>query len=105
MTLAMREGTSDDCIVSATFAGDEYRLHDRRLSGWAIDLGAHIGICVGFGRLAMSWDIVDGLPPSFRDTETRAVPWSTDTRTTGRPTVMLTPSSPYTDLNGACPWS
>jgi AhpD family alkylhydroperoxidase len=43
-----------------------------------IDLGAHIGLCVGFGRLAMSWDIVDDLPPSLRDGGTPAVPWSSD---------------------------
>jgi AhpD family alkylhydroperoxidase len=39
-----------------------------------IDLGVHIGLCVGFGRLAMSWDIVDDLPPPFQ--RDRAVPWS-----------------------------
>lgn len=43
-----------------------------------IDLGVHIGVCVGFGRLAMSWDIVDDLPPSFRDGHAAAVPWSSE---------------------------
>ncbi len=43
-----------------------------------IDLGVHIGICVGFGRLAMSWDIVDDLPPSFQHDRPRAVPWSAE---------------------------
>ena len=41
-----------------------------------IDLGVHIGVCVGFGRLAMSWDIVDDLPPAFQRDHPRAVPWS-----------------------------
>jgi hypothetical protein len=40
-----------------------------------------------------------------RPAMSNAVPWSTDTRTTGRSTLMFTPSSPYTALNGACPWS
>jgi AhpD family alkylhydroperoxidase len=43
-----------------------------------IDLGVHIGVCVGFGRLAMSWDIVDDLPPSFQHDHSSAVPWSAD---------------------------
>jgi AhpD family alkylhydroperoxidase len=41
-----------------------------------IDLGVHIGVCVGFGRLAMSWDIVDDLPPPFQRDHPGAVPWS-----------------------------
>jgi len=44
-----------------------------------IELGVHIGVCVGFGRLAMSWDIVDDLPPSFQDGHAAAVPWSSET--------------------------
>ena len=43
-----------------------------------IDLGVHIGVCIGFGRLAMSWDIVDDLPPAFQHDHSTAVPWSTE---------------------------
>jgi AhpD family alkylhydroperoxidase len=43
-----------------------------------IELGVHIGVCVGFGRLAMSWDLVDDLPPSFQHDHSSAVPWSAD---------------------------
>jgi len=37
-----RNGTTDANAVYA-LANDEYRLEDRSLSGWAIDVGAHIG--------------------------------------------------------------
>ena len=34
-----------------------------------------------------------------------AVPWSTDVRITGRPTVMFTPDSMPSTLTGPWPWS
>ncbi|MGY1739447.1 MULTISPECIES: carboxymuconolactone decarboxylase family protein [unclassified Blastococcus] len=40
-----------------------------------IDLGIHIGTCVGYGRLAMSWDLVDDLPQEYRGDGT-ITPWS-----------------------------
>ncbi|HSS08598.1 MAG TPA: carboxymuconolactone decarboxylase family protein [Acidimicrobiales bacterium] len=43
-----------------------------------VELGVHIGLCVGFGRLAATWDLVDDLPPSFRADD--AAPWSEGTR-------------------------
>ena len=39
---AVREGTTDAMAVMA-LANDEYRLAGRNLSGWAFDVGAHIG--------------------------------------------------------------
>ena len=39
-----------------------------------VELGAHIGMCVGFGRLSATWDLVDDLPTSFRSDD--AAPWS-----------------------------
>ena len=39
---AVREGTTDAMAVMA-LANDEYRIRSRSLSGWAIDVGAHIG--------------------------------------------------------------
>jgi hypothetical protein len=35
----------------------------------------------------------------------KAVPWSTDVRTTCRPTVTLTPASRPSTFTGPCPWS
>lgn len=31
-----------------------------------LELGAHIAFCIGFGRVAMSWNLVDDLPESLR---------------------------------------
>ena len=42
--------------------------------GEIVELGAHIGLCVGFGRLSATWDLVDDLPSSFRGDD--AAPWS-----------------------------
>jgi AhpD family alkylhydroperoxidase len=39
-----------------------------------VELGVHVGLCVGFGRLAATWDLVDDLPASFRADD--AAPWS-----------------------------
>lgn len=39
---AVREGTTDAMAVMA-LANDEYRIASRKLTGWAIDVGAHIG--------------------------------------------------------------
>jgi AhpD family alkylhydroperoxidase len=41
-----------------------------------VELGVHIGVCVGFGRLSATWDLVDDLPLSFRSDD--AAPWSDD---------------------------
>ncbi|HET6664910.1 MAG TPA: carboxymuconolactone decarboxylase family protein [Acidimicrobiales bacterium] len=56
--------------------GDE---HFERLRRWfddaeIVELGVHIGVCVGFGRIAATWDLVDHLPDAFRAAD--AAPWS-----------------------------
>lgn len=56
--------------------GDEHFQRLRRFfdDGEIVELGAHIGVCVGFGRIAATWDLVDHLPESFRGDG--AAPWS-----------------------------
>jgi AhpD family alkylhydroperoxidase len=42
-----------------------------------VALGLHCALCVGLGRLAATWHVVDDLPDEFRgDTDTRLAPWS-----------------------------
>jgi FkbM family methyltransferase len=50
VTFTVRNGTSDGSLAYSTMGGpmgyvpiDEYDLRDRHLSGWALDIGAHIG--------------------------------------------------------------
>jgi AhpD family alkylhydroperoxidase len=44
-----------------------------------IDLGVQIAFCVGFGRLVMSWDMVEDLPDRFRERGAEQItPWGTD---------------------------
>lgn len=40
-----------------------------------VELGAHIGLCVGFGRLAATWDLVDHLSDDLLADD--AAPWAT----------------------------
>jgi AhpD family alkylhydroperoxidase len=55
--------------------GDEHfaRLREHFDEAQIVDLGIHIGICVGFGRVAATWDLVDDLPPVYRTDG--AAPW------------------------------
>jgi AhpD family alkylhydroperoxidase len=60
-------------IDDAVFSLLRTHFDDREV----VELGVHIGLCVGFGRLAATWDLVDDLPPSFRADD--AAPWSAGT--------------------------
>ena len=41
-----------------------------------VALGLHCALCVGLGRLAATWHVVDDLPEEFRaDSDTRLAPW------------------------------
>jgi AhpD family alkylhydroperoxidase len=42
------------------------RLREHFTEEEIVELGAHIGFCLGFGRVAMSWDLVDDLPEGLR---------------------------------------
>lgn len=42
-TFITRPGTNDENVCLALNTGDEYRMHGRKVRGWAIDVGAHIG--------------------------------------------------------------
>ena len=50
------------------------RLRRHFEDGEIVELGAHIALCVGFGRLSATWDLVDDLPSSSRADD--AAPWS-----------------------------
>ena len=43
------------------------RLREHFTEEEVVELGAHIGFCIGFGRVAMSWDLVDDLPEPLRE--------------------------------------
>lgn len=41
-----------------------------------VELGLHCALCVGVGRLAATWDVVDSLPDRFRERDAGPVtPW------------------------------
>ena len=82
----------------------------------SVDHGTAFDIA-GTGR-AEAGSMVEALPAACRSASTmlpasarpvpamsNAVPWSTEVRITGRPTVMLTPASMPSTLTGPCPWS
>lgn len=59
-------------IADATF--DLLREHFSEAQ--IIELGVHCAIFVGFGRLSMSWDLVDDLPERFKDRSGPVAPWA-----------------------------
>jgi AhpD family alkylhydroperoxidase len=58
-------------ITDATF--DDLREHFSEPE--IVELCAHAAFCVGFGRMSMSWDMVDELPERFHDREKEITPW------------------------------
>lgn len=58
-------------IDDSTFADLRHHFTENEI----VELGIHIGICVGFGRLAASWDLVDDLPDELRSRAEPAAPW------------------------------
>lgn len=43
----VRDGTSDVSVIHSTSIHDEYKMGGLKLSGWALDIGAHIGsVCI-----------------------------------------------------------
>jgi FkbM family methyltransferase len=43
LRLVIRGDTNDAAMANAILSEDEYQLKGRRLSGWALDIGSHIG--------------------------------------------------------------
>jgi AhpD family alkylhydroperoxidase len=56
--LSIAHHTVDDAVFT--------RLREHFTEAEIVELGAHIGFCIGFGRVAMSWDLVDDLPEGLR---------------------------------------
>jgi AhpD family alkylhydroperoxidase len=73
------------------FANDHLSIDDRVYAelrehfdeGQIVELGTRVGLYVGLGRLAATWDMTEELPDAFRDkTKARVTPWS------GEPVVV-----------------
>jgi AhpD family alkylhydroperoxidase len=66
-----------DLVATDHLAADDAvfaRLRDHFDDGEIVELGAYVGVCVGFGRIAATWDLVDALPEAFRADD--ATPWA-----------------------------
>lgn len=96
---AVRDGTTDAMAVMA-LANDEYRLRSRMLSGWAIDVGAHIGtVAITLARQN----------PDLRVIAVEAVPenaelleWNVARLAPGRVEVVKAWAAGPNDLTGIC---
>jgi AhpD family alkylhydroperoxidase len=65
--------TNHLAISDATYDG--LRLHFSEAQ--IVELGIFVALCVGFGRLGATWDMVEELPAVFQDKTTgRLAPWS-----------------------------
>ena len=43
VTMYERVGTNDGALITALLSADEYRLAGRSFTGWAVDVGSHVG--------------------------------------------------------------
>ncbi len=67
-------------IDEVTFA----RLREHFSEPEIVELGMHVAVYVGFGRLSSAWDLVDDLPDRFKEREgVPIVPWGDDAVTVG----------------------
>lgn len=72
--------TDHHAIDDDTFATLRAHFSDPQI----VELGLHIATFVGFGRLAMAWDMIDDLPEPFRDAGHGPIgPWSGEAETVG----------------------
>lgn len=68
-----------DVVATAPVEADDallVLLHEHFTPGEVVELGMHVAICIGFGRVAASWDLVDELPPGLTR-EGVVAPWVT----------------------------
>ena len=42
-----------------------------------VELGVHLAVFVGFGRLSATWDLIDDLPDRYADRSAPVTPWGT----------------------------
>jgi AhpD family alkylhydroperoxidase len=76
LAYADRSATDHLAIDDAMF--DELRLHFDEPQ--IVELGMYIAMCIGFGRLAAAWSMLEELPEAFQDkSEERLAPWQAPT--------------------------
>ena len=67
-----------DLLATDHLAADDRmfdRLRDHFSEPEIIELGMHLAVFVGFGRLSATWDLVDDLPERFHDRTAPVTPW------------------------------
>ena len=58
-----------------------------------IELGAHVAYCLGFGRVAAGWDMVDDLPERFHARGKTITPWGGETIRKGDASFSTPPTA------------
>jgi hypothetical protein len=51
-------------------------LQERASINAAVELGMQVAFFVGFGRLAVTWHMVEELPEAFKDDSRELTPWN-----------------------------
>ena len=77
---AAADGVTEDLVCSlATPEEADDRMFDRLREQFTepeiVELGVHLAVFVGFGRLSATWDLVDDLPERFHDRTAPVTPW------------------------------
>lgn len=89
---------SNHMVVSdETF--DELRRHFTEPE--IIELGAHVAYCLGFGRVAAGWDMVDDLPERFHERGKQLTPWGGETIQKGDASFGAQPTAKNPDSKPA----
>ena len=67
-----------DLLATDHLAADDRtfdRLRNHFTEPEIVELGVHLALFVGFGRLSATWDLVDDLPERFHDRTAPVTPW------------------------------
>lgn len=67
-----------DLVATDHLAADDAvfdRLREHFSEPEIVELGVHLAVFVGFGRLSATWDLVDDLPARYADRSGPVTPW------------------------------
>src|SRR3954463_14306762 len=86
-----------DLVATDHLAADD-AVFDRLRAGFSepeiVELGVHLAVFVGFGRLSATWDIVDDLPERYADRFAPVTPWGAADAVTSPDRCPRPPFSP-----------
>ena len=74
--IAYADLMATDHLAAGASTFDRLRTHFSEPE--IVELGVHIAIFIGFGRLSATWDIVDDLPARYHARDAAVTPWGSE---------------------------